>query len=280
MRLEPTRLGGRSAYLLRCSSTHCPRAIYSAQTMVDNLGFTLTADSMISFNDAAWPMLLMSFLALAGHTCYPVFLRLSIWTISKLVPKNSSLQEPLSFLLTHPRRCYTLLFPSTPTWFLVGVLAVLNTIDTVLIIVLDLDNPAVNTLSGGKRLAAAIFQSISSRHTGTTSFNLAAVNPAVQFSLFVMMYISIYPIAMVIRTSNTYEEKSLGIYKHNDEVSVDEKSGASYLLTHLQNQLSFDMWYIFLGIFCICIAESDHVMDENDPVSYCCLLRRPHADLD
>jgi hypothetical protein len=32
-----------------------PRAIYSAQTMADNLGLTLTPDSMVSFRDATWP---------------------------------------------------------------------------------------------------------------------------------------------------------------------------------------------------------------------------------
>lgn len=48
-------------------TTH--RAIYSAQTMVDNLGLTLTPDSMISFRDATWPILVMSFLAFAGNTC-------------------------------------------------------------------------------------------------------------------------------------------------------------------------------------------------------------------
>lgn len=239
--------------------------------MVDNLGFTLTPDSMISFNDATFPMLLMSFLAFAGHTCYPVFLRLVIWTTSKIAPKNSSIQEPLSFLLNHPRRCYTLLFPSGPTWVLFGILIMLNFIDTLLIIVLDLDNDAVASLPVGPRLAAAIFQSVSSRHTGTASFNLAEVNPAVQFSLLVMMYISIFPIAMVIRTSNTYEERSLGIYK-NDEASITEEKGTGYLLAHLQNQLSFDLWYIFLGIFCICIAEAHHIMDDNDPVSSSLLL--------
>src|SRR5690606_23559839 len=82
------------------------RAFYSSQTMVDNLGLTLTPDSMISFRDAPWPMILMSFLAFAGNTLYPVFLRLVVWTISKLAPKNASIQEPLSFLLKHPRRCY------------------------------------------------------------------------------------------------------------------------------------------------------------------------------
>jgi Trk-type K+ transport system membrane component len=46
--------------------------------MVDNLGLTLTPESMVSFRDATWPMLLMSFLAFASNTFYPCFLRLLI----------------------------------------------------------------------------------------------------------------------------------------------------------------------------------------------------------
>ncbi|KAK6513276.1 hypothetical protein TWF506_009434 [Arthrobotrys conoides] len=239
-------------------------AFYSAQTMVDNLGFTLTPDSMIFFRDAIWPMLLMTFLAYAGNTCYPVMLRLIIWTTYKLSPKTSSIREPLNFLLEHPRRCYTLLFGSRPTWILFVILFALNFIDVLLIIVLDLKNPEVNALPAGRRILAALFQAASSRHTGTSTFNLAAVNPAVQISLLVMMYIAIYPIAISIRASNTYEETSLGIYPVDGD--PDEEHGRSYLLMHMQNQLSFDLWYIFLGIFCICIAEAPKIMDEKDPV--------------
>ncbi|KAK6513275.1 hypothetical protein TWF506_009434 [Arthrobotrys conoides] len=238
-------------------------AFYSAQTMVDNLGFTLTPDSMIFFRDAIWPMLLMTFLAYAGNTCYPVMLRLIIWTTYKLSPKTSSIREPLNFLLEHPRRCYTLLFGSRPTWILFVILFALNFIDVLLIIVLDLKNPEVNALPAGRRILAALFQAASSRHTGTSTFNLAAVNPAVQISLLVMMYIAIYPIAISIRASNTYEETSLGIYPVDGD--PDEEHGRSYLLMHMQNQLSFDLWYIFLGIFCICIAEAPKIMDEKDP---------------
>ncbi|CAG9951597.1 unnamed protein product [Clonostachys rosea f. rosea IK726] len=238
-------------------------AFYSAQTMVDNLGFTLTPDSMISFRDAIWPMIVFSFLAFAGNTLYPVFLRLVIWTMSKIVPRTSQMQEPLSFLLNHPRRCYTLLFPSRPTWILFGIIFALNFVDTLLIIVLDLNNPEVAALPAGQRLFAAIFQAASSRHTGTSTFNLANVNPAVQFSLMVMMYIAIFPIALSIRASNTYEEKSLGIWEQ--EGHLDEVHGRSYLMKHMQNQLNFDLWYIFLGIFCICIAEAGKIADTGEP---------------
>lgn len=175
------------------------------------------------------------------------------------------MKETLSFLLDHPRRCYTLLFPSRLTWVLFGVLFVLNFIDVLLIIVLDLNNPTVNALPEGTRLLAAIFQAASSRHTGTSTFNLAEVNPAVQLSLVVMMYIAIFPIATSVRASNTYEEKSLGVYTGHNE--MDESNGRSYVMTHIRNQLTFDLCYISLGAFCICIAESGRIADTSIPVS-------------
>lgn len=236
--------------------------------MVNNLGFTLTPDSMVSFQDATFPLIVMSFLAYAGNTCYPCLLRLVIWIMYKLCPEKSSMKETLSFLLDHPRRCYTLLFPSRPTWILFGILLTMNFIDVLLIIVLDLNNPAVNNLPAGPRVLAAIFQSASSRHTGTATFNLADVSPAVQFSLVVMMYVAIFPIAISVRASNIYEETTLGVYTRDNE--VDETNGQSYIMAHIQNQLTFDLWYIFIGVFFICIAEAGKISDTSNPVSCWC----------
>jgi Trk-type K+ transport system membrane component len=234
--------------------------------MINNLGLTLTPDSMISFRDATWPMLLTSFLALAGNTFYPIFLRLAIWTVYKLTPSTVPQKEALRFLLDHPRRCYTLLFSSTATWTLTGILVALNFVDVLLIVTLDLDNPEVNALPVGPRILAAIFQAASSRHTGTASFNLANVNPAVQFSLMVMMYISIFPIAITNRMSSIYEDRTLGLFE-NDVEADEQAGGAQYVIHHMRNQLSFDLWYVFLGVFCICASESKRIMDTNDPVS-------------
>lgn len=158
-----------------------------------------------------------------------------------------------------------LLFPSRPTWILLGILFFINFFDVLLLIVLDLDNPSVTELPLAQRILAAIFQAASSRHTGTSTFDLSELNPAAQFSLLVMMYISVYPIALAIRASNTYEERSLGTYAP-EQVNPDEEStGRKYLISHMRNQLSFDLWYIFLGIFLICIAESDKIMDTSQP---------------
>ncbi|KAI8711047.1 Potassium transport protein [Fusarium sp. LHS14.1] len=240
-------------------------AFYSAQTMANNLGFTLTPDSMVHFRDATFPMLVMTFLAYTGYNFYPIFLRLLIWSFYKLVPKNSALRGPLAFLLEHPRRCCMLLFPSRPTWILFGILFGLNFLDVLLLIALDLDNPSVTELPLAQRILAAIFQAASSRHTGTSTFDLSGLNPAAQFSLLVMMYISVYPIALTIRASNTYEERALGKYAPEQIDPEEAKTGGKYVMAHMRNQLSFDLWYIFLGIFLICIAESDKIMDTSQP---------------
>ncbi|PHH61556.1 hypothetical protein CDD82_2135 [Ophiocordyceps australis] len=240
------------------------RAFYTSQSLVDNLGFTLTPDNMVHFRDAVWPLLLLSFVALGGETLYPVFLRFSIWAMAKLVAHDSPRRRALTYLLNHPRRCYTLLFPSGTTWALFAIICALSVIDTVLIVVLDLHNAQVANLSLAKRFVAAFFQAVASRHAGTTPYDLASVSPAVQFSLLVMMYISIYPVAVSVRATNIYQEASLGIYPIRPP--YNESKAASYLLQHVQQQLSYDLWYIFLGVFLLAVTEGPRVAELAEPV--------------
>lgn len=76
------------------------------------------------------------------------------------------------------------------------------------------------------------------------------------------MYISVLPIAISVRRTNVYEERSLGIYGSQDEDKEDEGE-ASYVGAHLRRQLSFDLWYIFLGFFIIAISEGPR-LQSND----------------
>ena len=50
--------------------------------------------------------------------------------------------------------------------------------------------------------------------------NLQLINPALLVSYLVMMYISVFPLAMSIRRTNVYEEKSLGIYGAEDDDNI------------------------------------------------------------
>lgn len=97
--------------------------------------------------------------------------------------------------------------------------------------------------------------------------DLSKLHPAIQVSYLVMMYISVLPIAISVRRTNVYEEKSLGLYGSPGEEAEDENSKEpSYVGSHLRRQLSFDLWYIFLGFFIICIAEGGKI--QNNPSNF------------
>lgn len=113
---------------------------FTAMSSFNDLGFSLTPDSMVSFQTAIWPLFVMSFMIIFGNTGFPVLLRFIIYCFSKLVPKSSGIWEELRFLLDHPRRCFTLLFPSTATWWLFWVLVLLNGIDLIFFIILDVSS--------------------------------------------------------------------------------------------------------------------------------------------
>ncbi|CAN9279928.1 unnamed protein product [Alternaria alternata] len=233
---------------------------FTSASLFNDLGFTLTPDSMVSFQLAIWPLVLGTFLIIIGNTGFPCMLRFTIWMYSKMVPKSSAIWEELRFLLDHPRRCFTLLFPSKANWWLFWILVILNGVDLIFFIILDLNDPTVTSLSGGHRFLAGLFQAASTRTAGFAVVNIADLHPAVQVSYLIMMYISIFPIAMSIRQSNVYEEKSLGVWASEDE---DEEQ-SSYLSHHLRRQLSFDLWFVFLGFFLIAIIEGPRLENTNE----------------
>lgn len=112
-------------------------AFWTANSSFMDLGLTLTPDSMISFARSQYILMIMTFFIIIGNTGFPVMLRFVIWVVSKFTSKGSGLWEELRFLLDHPRRCFTLLFPSQPTWWLFAILVILNVVDLICFIVLD-----------------------------------------------------------------------------------------------------------------------------------------------
>ena len=113
------------------------RGIFTPASLFNDLGFTLTPDSMISFEQAVLPLLFGSFLIIIGNTGFPCMLRFVIYILSHIVPHDSGVWEEFKFLLDHPRRCFTLLFPTGATWWLFWILVILNGLDIIFFITLD-----------------------------------------------------------------------------------------------------------------------------------------------
>lgn len=225
-----------------------------------DVGFSLTPDSMIPFVKSEFVLMIMCFLIILGNTGFPVMLRFIIWVLTKIVPKRSGLWEELKFLLDHPRRCFTLLFPSGPNWWLFWILILLNAVDLLFFLVLDLGKEPISQLPLHNRVVVGLFQAASTRTAGFSAVNLGDLHPAMPVLYMIMMYISVFPIAISIRRTNVYEEKSLGVYDSKDEAGAPQEASAlSYVGTHLRRQLSFDLWFVFLGFFILCIAEGGKI---------------------
>ncbi|CAG7979060.1 unnamed protein product [Penicillium nalgiovense] len=237
--------------------------IFTAASAFNDLGFTLTPDSMTSFQRAVFPLLMMSFLIIIGNTAFPCMLRLIIWILSKFTRQGTALWEELKFLLDHPRRCFTLLFPRNATWWLFAILVALNCIDVIFFVILDLNDSAVTSLPPAIRVVDGFFQASATRTAGFGIISLSELHPAVQVSYMIMMYISVFPIAISMRRTNVYEEKSLGIYDTAEDDDDEETNAPTYIGAHLRRQLSFDLWYVFLGLFIITIAEGSK-LQQND----------------
>jgi hypothetical protein len=117
-------------------------------------------------------------------------------------------------------------------------------------------------MPAGIKFLNGLFEAASTRTAGFSCVNLADLHPGVQVSYMIMMYISVFPIAISVRRTNVYEEQSLGMYGGGRD-DIDERADhtdLSYVGAHLRRQLSFDLWYIFVGLFVLAITEGPRVM--------------------
>ncbi|CDO94765.1 unnamed protein product [Kluyveromyces dobzhanskii CBS 2104] len=240
---------------------------WTGMSCFTDLGLTLTPDSMMSFDKSVYVLTWMMWFIIVGNTGFPILLRFIIWVLFKISPDLSLRKDSLGFLLDHPRRCFTMLFPKAATWWLFLILIGLNVIDLILFIVLDLNAEVVKDLSAGYKVLDGLFQAVSTRTAGFTVLDLSQLHPSVQVSYMLMMYVSVMPLAISIRRTNVYEEQSLGVYGNAEQNENDgsEKSTRNFIGAHLRRQLSFDLWYMFLGLFIICICEGPEIQNANKP---------------
>lgn len=240
---------------------------FTGASAFNNVGFTLSPDSMVSFNKTCYPLLVMSFFIIIGNTGFPCLLHLILWIMKRLVSPYSQVHESLGFLLDHPRRCFILLFPIQATWVLFFALVAFNIIDLVAFVAIDFSGKAVDALPSGYRVLAAFFQSVSTRTAGFACIDVGMVKSAIKVSYMVMIYISVYPIAMSIRRTNVYEEQSIGMYlEPPTDDSDNDEDVSSFVVTHIRRQLSYDLWFVILALFIICICEGNRL--DNGDIHY------------
>lgn len=273
---------------------------FFAVSAFNNSGMALLDANAAALQTSYYMLLTLSLLILAGNTCFPVFLRLILWILKISIPTESSSttvsgwKRTLNFILEHPRRVYTNLFPSGPTWWLVTSLVVLNGIDWLAFEILNIGNPVVESISPQYRVLDGLFQAFAVRSGGFYVVAISGLYPGTLVLYVLMMYLSAFPVTMTIRNTNVYEERSLAIFaedppepteaeqRHMNGMtpfglvrSMTGKSNLSqtpdqhprpakqrtwsrqdFVRQQLRSQLGHDLWLLSLAILFIVIIET------------------------
>jgi potassium uptake Trk family protein len=273
---------------------------FNAVSAFNNSGMSLLDANMVAFQKSIYLQMTMGFLILAGNTAYPLLLRLFVWCMYRIVlklgktsPAWSKRAETLRFLLDHPRRCYTNLFPAQHTWWLLLSVVTLNGVDWAAFEILNIGNDTIYTEvpSTGIRVMNGLFQAFAVRSGGFYVVIIAKLRISLQVLYVVMMYISVYPVVITMRNSNVYEERSLGIYAEDEaerrktrsssrglgfvrtltdhlvpELNNGKQSNGQFVRQQLRAQLAHDAWTIVLALFLIMIIEGSRFSE--DPAAF------------
>ncbi|OAE21803.1 hypothetical protein AXG93_2550s1420 [Marchantia polymorpha subsp. ruderalis] len=243
-------------------------AMFTSFSAFSNTGYCMTNDNMLPFVRSSAFLLLYAVLASVGNTLYGPLMRFLVWVCYKRAPdKEKSVYD---YLLKHPRRCYTYLFPRYQTLWLVGVYFLLTGFQLFFMSLLEWGN-ALGGLTTMEKLAAAFYQGVSTRNAGGLAVNLSQLAPALLFIIVAFMYISVYPVFLSRQTTqegdsdSNYDESYIGIYK--DKVPGPCKSDDETVVVNQSRRLlARDTTYLFIAMFILCLSESKNI--KIDPLNY------------
>jgi len=118
------------------------------------------------------------------------------------------------------------LFPGKNTWYLFGAQVLIIMVTWILWMVLNIDQPNIDPgISGGQRTMEGLYQAVGLRACGYYIIEMRYIAPALQFLFMVVMYISAFPVMMSLRSTNIYEERSLG-QNDKSKYGIDDDSGS------------------------------------------------------
>jgi Trk-type K+ transport system membrane component len=230
-------------------------AFFATVTEFANGGLNVLNANFIPFSGKPFILITAGALAFLGQTQFPIFLRLTIWIMKKMCPKESRFRNTLDFLLQHPRRCFLYLFPSKETWYLFFIQISIDITAWLCFEILNIGMPDIEAMPTGTRILNGLFQASGLRTSGAYIIAFSSLAPACLVVYLIIMYCSSYPLVLTLRTTNTYEERSIGLQEHD--------SSAAGIASHLQKQLAYDIWFQFFAFFLICVIERGHILRQD-----------------
>eukprot|EP01018_Ginkgo_biloba_P022434 Gb_27158 [translate_table: standard] len=235
-------------------------AVYNSLASFGNAGFTLLDSSMVPFRQHAFILITLSLIILLGNTMFAPCLRMIIWMLHRLASgAGGTKKEIYNYLLNHPRKCYTHLFPRNQTlWLMVTVMG-FNTLQCMFFCLLDWNSISLFGLGPGQKMVDAMFQSAATRNAGSSVVNLADLSPPMLVLFVGMMYIAVYPVYLTRqktrRPAGLELGESEGDHYEDSKISVQSRK-----------LLARDSAHLFIIVFIVCMIESNNIV--QDPLNY------------
>mmetsp|Transcript_15338 Transcript_15338/g.30174 ORF Transcript_15338/g.30174 Transcript_15338/m.30174 type:complete len:777 (+) Transcript_15338:20-2350(+) len=226
-------------------------ALYMTVSAFQNNGLVMMKDGIIYFRRSPFLLNTLGALVVLGNTGLPIMMRLIAWTLSKTARRGSERERVLNFLLEHPRRCFTHMFPAMHTLWLLLVLTFLIVTQMLVTLWRDWDSLATRGLSSMDKFWNALSLALSTRTAGMNSLDVSLLSQASTFLLVVLMYFSTTPTVVTMRLST---EGELDITGRVEGVEEEVFKGDS-LRGQARRYLSQDITYLTVIIFLICVFE-------------------------
>ncbi|CAI5463507.1 unnamed protein product [Closterium sp. Yama58-4] len=240
-------------------------AAFQSVSAFANAGFGLMDENLIPFQRNIPYLLVVAVLILVGNTMYAPMLRGMLALLHSTSKKDSSRWHITQYLLDHPRKCYTHLFPHKQTLWLLLTIVAFNTIQAFFIMALDWNSQAFEGLGGGFRFFDSWMQSISTRNAGYSIINLSYLTAATNFLFCGFMYVAVYPVFLTRQSSreqrDVHDSDDLAVFAEDLHGGVLDSS----VLAQGRHLVAQDSVYLFVSVFLVCIIEnSDFNADPNN----------------
>lgn len=160
---------------------------FQVVTEFANGGLNILNANFVPFSGYPYILLVAATVAFAGQTQFPIFLRITIWGLKKVVPKQSRFNNTMGFLLQHPRRCFIYLFPARETLYLFFTQFAIDVTAWLCFEILNIGMPDVEALSTGTRIIDGLFQASGLRTSGAYIISFSSLAPACLVAYLVIM---------------------------------------------------------------------------------------------
>ncbi|KJE95905.1 hypothetical protein CAOG_006299 [Capsaspora owczarzaki ATCC 30864] len=243
-------------------------ALFQTVSAFHNCGLSTISTNIVPFRFQYFPLLLISLMTVTGNVAFPFIMRIIV-VARYWLSKNPTTRATYKFLLDHPRRCFTHLFPRAQNRWLLLVFVVLTVVQWSALMGYEWTESLFAEFNAGEKIVNSFFQAAVTRSAGFNSIDLGQLQPGLLVLFLAMMYISVSPIAVAVRNSGldgTVSSSRKTVLDRNVMGDVEEReagrSSSNTITSQAKRVMTQDSIFLFLAYLIIVSIETDHLEED------------------